>query len=508
MNIQKQINQLISYAYMHLSLNKLDQNYAINKIRHILHVDDFTYEHIPWQNIEPKTIHSILEPLLDYAVNKGIISNTIDERDALDTQIMDAVTPMPKDVSKTFDALKQKGIKEATNFFYAFSKATNYIRTDRIVKDEKWQTKTKYGTMDITINLSKPEKDPKSILLAATTQSSSYPPCLLCKEHVGNYASANQPPRNTHRVIDIELNNEPWFFQYSPYLYYNEHCIVIKEEHVPMTITKDTFVRILEFAYNFKHYFIGSNADLPIVGGSILSHEHFQGGSHTFGIDNADIIKTIAYKNIEIDILKWPLTTLRLKQTYDETKTTKEQVKNLADIAAHILKTWQNHNDPENNIVSHTNNTPHNTITPIARFNNSTNHMELNLVLRNNTVSPEHSDGIYHPHKHLHHLKKENIGLIEVMGLAVLPGRLKAELNIVKEAVLASDTTILDKHALDKHIPWALSIIKNHNVTAQNINTIIQTEIGNKFEEILECCGVYKQTPQGNAGIERFLEKL
>ena len=370
-----------------------------------------------------------------------------------------------------------------------------------MAKNLSWKAKTKYGNLDITINLSKPEKDPKAIAMAKSLPSSNYPKCLLCQENVGYAGTLNHPARQNHRIIPLELTKEEWFLQYSPYVYYNEHCIVLKGAHEPMKISRLTFERLLEFVSQFKHYFLGSNADLPIVGGSILTHDHFQGGAYEFAMETAPILKTLNvlnYEDVEVGFVNWPLSVLRLKGE------SRERLVELGDI---ILNAWREYSDEALGIFASTNGTPHNTITPIARFKNGK--YELDLVLRNNRTSDEHPDGIYHPHAHLHHLKKENIGLIEVMGLAVLPGRLKDELEIVKQALVARDSKILEESGLEKHLPWLNEMLGRYeSVSTDEAMSIVETEVGQKFVEILECCGVYKLTDEGLEGIQRFINSI
>ena len=370
-----------------------------------------------------------------------------------------------------------------------------------MAKNLSWKAKTKYGNLDITINLSKPEKDPKAIAMAKSLPSSNYPKCLLCQENVGYAGTLNHPARQNHRIIPLELTKEEWFLQYSPYVYYNEHCIVLKGAHEPMKISRLTFERLLEFVSQFKHYFLGSNADLPIVGGSILTHDHFQGGAYEFAMETAPILKTLNvlnYEDVEVGFVNWPLSVLRLKGE------SRERLVELGDI---ILNAWREYSDEALGIFASTNGTPHNTITPIARFKNGK--YELDLVLRNNRTSDEHPDGIYHPHAHLHHLKKENIGLIEVMGLAVLPGRLKDELEIVKQALVARDSKMLEESGLEKHLPWLNEMLGRYeSVSTDEAMSIVETEVGQKFVEILECCGVYKLTDEGLEGIQRFINSI
>ena len=389
--------------------------------------------------------------------------------------------------------------KEATNYYYHLSQATNYIRKDRIAKDEKWATNTDYGAIDITINLSKPEKDPRDIAKAGQTKSSGYPACLLCKENEGFSGNYNHPARQNHRIIPLTLDGESYYLQYSPYVYYNEHCIIFNKEHIPMKIDRATFKKLLEFVKNFPHYTAGSNADLPIVGGSILSHDHFQGGNYTFAMAKAPYEKTFSlnsWPNLTAGIVKWPLSVIRLKGT---------SIDEISDAAEHILMKWKTYSDESAFIFSKTNNTPHNTITPIARMADSL--YELDLVLRNNITTEEHPMGVYHPHSQYHHIKKENIGLIEVMGLAVLPARLKKEMQDLEKAILAGED-LRNNPALSKHADWAEKWIQKNDISEETIHQIIQDEIGKVFTKVLECAGVYKCTKDGRIAFSRFIESL
>jgi len=501
LSISKSINELLSYALFHKLIPHPDVDFVANQLLDLLQVDAFEFEEVSTK----KNIDEILASVLDYAVAKGLIENdTVDERDLFDTKIMGYLTPRPMEVTCKFINYHYFHTpREATDYFYGVSRASNYIRTERIKKDKQWQVDTPYGRFDLTINLAKPEKDPKTIAMAKSMPSSGYPKCVLCKENVGYAGHLGHPARQNHRIAPLMLDEETWYLQYSPYVYYNEHCIVFSEEHRPMSITRETFVRILEFIDQFTHYFAGSNADLPIVGGSILSHDHFQGGAYTFAMDNAEVLQTFKitdYSDIEVELLKWPLTTLRLKGI-DKTR--------LADLGTHILKKWREYSDESLGIRAYTKDTPHNTITPIARFKDT--YFELDLVLRNNRTSEEYPDGIFHPHTQYHHLKKENIGLIEVMGLAILPGRLVEELETLKEALIKNDSDILRQAGLEKHESWFNDLIgqeKIKDMTLAEINQLIEKSIGLKFAEILACCGVYKLDEAGLTGIERFAASL
>ncbi len=500
MDINYEINRLIQFGLAHHMIEEADVLYAANKIIDLLKVPSFEYESVEGEDLEnPSTI---LEGILDYAVKQGVLEcDSIDHRDLFDTKIMDCLMPRPSEVVKTFESYYAKDPKEATRYYYDLSKASNYIRLSRVAKNVSWKTTTKYGDLDITINLSKPEKDPKAIALAKSLTSFNYPKCLLCQENVGYAGTLNHPARQNHRIIPLELTDESWFLQYSPYVYYNEHCIVLKGDHEPMQISRLTFERLLQFVSQFKHYFLGSNADLPIVGGSILTHDHFQGGAYEFAMEQAPILKTLNvlnYQDVEVGFVQWPLSVLRLRG---------EDRDRLVELGDLILTAWRTYSDEALGIFSHTDGVPHNTITPIARFKDGK--YELDLVLRNNRTSDEHPDGIYHPHAHLHHLKKENIGLIEVMGLAVLPGRLLHELDVVKQALVRRDPNVLVAAGLEKHLPWLKEMLAAYaSVTAEEAMDLIHDEVGQKFVEILECCGVYKLTDEGLDGVQRFINHI
>lgn len=500
MSINYEINRLISFGLQHEMIEGSDVRYVANKIIDILKISSFEYEVVEINEMENPS--EILETILDYAAERGVLEcDSIDHRDLLDTKIMDCLMPRPSEVIKSFNELYAQNPKEATKYYYDLSKASNYIRLSRVQKNLNWKTSTDYGDLDITINLSKPEKDPKAIAMAKSLPSSNYPKCLLCKENVGYAGTLNHPARQNHRIIPLTLTNEEWFLQYSPYVYYNEHCIILKGEHEPMQISALTFERLLQFVGQYQHYFIGSNADLPIVGGSILTHDHFQGGAYEFAMETASILQTFSilnYTDVEVGFVNWPLSVLRLKST-DQSR--------LVELGDIILQQWRQYSDESLGIHSHTGDTPHNTITPIARYKNGK--YELDLVLRNNRTSDEHPDGIYHPHAHLHHLKKENIGLIEVMGLAVLPGRLKEELEVVKEAFVKRDIAVLVEAGLEKHVPWLEEMLSHYTIVkADEAMAIIEEEVGLKFVEILECCGVYKLTDDGLEGVKRFINAI
>lgn len=497
MAIQTDINRLINYGIKCGLIKQDDVDDVANKLLDLLQVNCFSYVKLTEVNEE---VSEILSSISDYAVStKLLIGDTVDERDLFDTKVMGYLMPRPSEVNAKFKSLYQVQPEQATDYFYQLSQASNYIRTARIKKDKQWKVKTRYGEIDLTINLSKPEKNPKTIALAKSIPSSGYPKCVLCKENVGFAGNLNHPARQNHRVVPVTLNNEAWYLQYSPYVYYNEHCIVLKGEHEPMEISRLTFERILAFVDQFNHYFVGSNADLPIVGGSILTHDHFQGGAYQFAMDNAKVLCSFEiprFEKINVQLLNWPLTTLRLKG--------KERVQ-LTDLAEHILNVWRDYSDSSYGIYAQTDQTPHNTITPIARFRDG--YYELDLVLRNNRTSDEHPEGIFHPHQQYHHLKKENIGLIEVMGLAVLPGRLILEIETLKRALVMCDVHILTEAGLDKHALWFHELTdRSLDLSEEEIEELIRQDMGLKFAEILECCGVYKLDEAGLASFHRFME--
>ena len=499
MTIRCEINKLIQFGLNQGLIDELDIDYVGNKIIDLLELKEFSYEPVA-VNLEYP--YEILENILDNAVKDGVFEyDNVDYRDLLDTKLMDCLMPRPSEVVQKFNQLYKNEPKQATDYYYHLSQISNYIRTSRVEKNKNWKVETTYWILDLTINLSKPEKDPKMIAMAKQLPNSNYPKCLLCKENVGYSGTINHPARQNHRIIPVNLCDEEWYLQYSPYVYYNEHCIMLKKEHEPMKISRLTFERLLGFVEQYKHYFVGSNADLPIVGGSILTHDHFQGGAYVFAMENAIPLKTFSipkFEEVKVEFLKWPLSVLRLKGKKQES---------LIELADHILETWRQYSDESLGIHAYTKNIPHHTITPIARFKNG--RYELDLVLRDNQTSDEHPDGIYHSHAHLHHLKKENIGLIEVMGLAVLPGRLKDELEVVKEALMKREVSVLKMHKLEKHEPWLKELLNRYEqVTEREVKNILEREVGLKFIEILECCGVYKLNQEGMAGIERFIALL
>ena len=489
------IKDLVGYALRTGLIDEYDRPWAVNELLKAMGMD-------AWE--EPAETHErpledILKELLDDAAARGRIEDDTTNRDLFDTELMGRLTPRPSQVISEFRRRYQADPKDATDWFYRFSQDTDYIRRYRIARDVKWKAATPYGELDITINLSKPEKDPKAIAAAKAAPQTSYPKCQLCRENEGYAGRLNHPARQNHRIIPITINQEDWFLQYSPYVYYNEHCIVLNGHHTPMKIDKATFRKLLDFVKQFPHYFVGSNADLPIVGGSILTHEHFQGGHYTFAVTKAPIESPYAfagYKDIEAGIVKWPMSVLRLRG---------DEPARICDLADKVLQAWRGYTDPDAFIYAKTDGTPHNTITPIARFRNGK--YELDLVLRNNITTPACPDGLYHPHPEYHHIKKENIGLIEVMGLAVLPARLKTELELLRDALLHG-TDIAADERIAKHKDWAMEIAAKNALTAENCMDILQQEVGKVFAAILEQCGVFDRNEAGKAQFLRFLSSI
>ena len=489
MEINYYISALIQYGLCKKLFEPCDRTYIANRIIEILKLDEFQPE-----ETRPLPLEDILKGLLGNAVGRGICGDDITSRDLFDTKLMGALTPAPREVRRHFAALYSENPETATDWFYRFSQDTDYIRRYRIQKDMRWMTVTDYGTLDVTINLSKPEKDPKAIAAAKAAPQSGYPKCQLCTENEGYAGRMNHPARQNHRIIPITIAGADWFLQYSPYVYYNEHCIVFNSEHVPMVIDRSTFEKLLDFVELFPHYFVGSNADLPIVGGSILSHEHFQGGHSCFPMERAAIEKELrfdGFDDIKAGIVKWPMSVIRLNSTDKE---------RLVELADKILCCWRGYTDRTAFIFAQTGDTPHNTITPIARSRDG--NYELDLVLRNNITTEEHPLGVYHPHAELHHIKKENIGLIEVMGLAVLPARLKKELAELEEVILNGEEPIGD---LEKHAEWLADLRTRYTFTAENVSNILKIEVGKVFAKVLEHAGVYKRSEDGQAAFERFI---
>ena len=544
------IFELVSYGKNKGLIDTADEVYTTNKLLELFQIDEYKLDNSSdTQNVNQqddnnqnvRELHFILEDMMDYAIENGIMENdTITYRDLFDTKIMGLITPPPSVVRAKFNELlngdsgsNSADAKRATEFYYDFSKATNYIRADRIAKDEKWITSTEFGDLDITINLSKPEKDPRDIAAAGKAKKSGYPACLLCMENEGYAGHFSHPARQNHRIIPITLDGEEYFLQYSPYVYYNEHCIIFNKKHIPMKINKSTMKKLLSFVEMFPHYTAGSNADLPIVGGSILSHDHFQGGGYEFPMVRAPYEKEFSvngYDDVKAGIIKWPMSTIRLQG---------DDINRIVELADHILGSWRKYTDKDAFIFAETGGEPHNTITPIARkrqagnpnnkFDASKDVFELDLVLRNNITTDENPLGVYHPHAEYHHIKKENIGLIEVMGLAVLPARLKKEMASLQEAIL-NGTNLYSDESLVSHIEWAMNFlpkygyeVKTDNSTtaivtklpegskeeiAISLHNIIKDEIGFVFAGVLQDAGVYKRTTEGELAFMRFVDSL
>ncbi|RGX05470.1 UDP-glucose--hexose-1-phosphate uridylyltransferase [Paraclostridium sordellii] len=499
MSIYTDFERLINYGLKHELFLEEDKIYIRNSLIELFNIDEYI---VPTEVLGDDNLEDIMNNLLDYAYEKNILeSNTSVYRDLLDTKIMSLLIPRPSEVTKEFNKRYKKDKVSATDYLYNLSKSCDYVRTNRIAQNINWKTNTEYGDIDITINLSKPEKDPKAIAKARELKTSSYPTCLLCKENVGYRGRLNHPARQNLRIIPLNLNKSKFYLQYSPYSYYNEHCIIFSDKHEPMTISKNTFDRNLDFLEQFPHYFIGSNADLPIVGGSILSHEHYQGGRYEFAMDRAkDILKIDlkGYEDVNISMIKWPLSVVRLNSNNRE---------KLSILASYILNHWKGYTDAVVNIHSHTENTLHNTITPIARRKGE--NFELDLVLRNNKTSEEHPDGIFHPHKELHHIKKENIGLIEVLGLAVLPARLKEELEIIKKCLLKEKNEEYILKNLNLHLEWFNYLKKKYgDFNKKTIDDILKDEVGLIFKKVLEDCGVFKFDEEGLKARNRYIQNL
>ncbi len=500
--LYENIKKLVEYGIRTGLTPECERIYTINLLLEMFHED--SYEDVEAEEIvideEGCGLEQVLAELLDEAVKRGIIEDSIGYRDLFDTKIMNCLMPRPAQVQKEFWEHYGHSPEEATEFYYKFSRDSDYIRRYRVKKDMKWKVDSPYGEIDITINLSKPEKDPKAIAAAKNAKNSSYPKCQLCMENEGYAGRLDHPARENHRIIPITINGGKWGFQYSPYVYYNEHCIVFNGEHIPMKIDRAAFTKLFDFVKQFPHYFLGSNADLPIVGGSILSHDHFQGGHYTFAMAKAPMEKAVTipgYEDVEAGIVKWPLSVLRIRHK-DE--------KRLIDLADHILGVWRDYTDEAAFIYAETDGEPHNTITPIARKVGDI--YELDLTLRNNITTEEHPLGVYHPHAQYHNIKKENIGLIEVMGLAVLPARLKEELEILAD-YLVEGKDIRSNEKIEKHVAWTEAFLpKYENITRENVMDILKEEVGQTFVHVLEDAGVYKCTEEGRKAFMRFVEKL
>ena len=491
------IKKLVQYGISTGLTPESERVYTTNLLLDVMKEDN--YEDVPC-DLENINLEDVLAELLDEAVKRGIIGDSITYRDLLDTKLMNFLMPRPSQVQAEFWDKYKISPEAATDYYYKLSQDSDYIRRYRIKKDRKWTVDTEYGTLDITINLSKPEKDPKAIAAAGKAKSVSYPKCQLCMENEGYAGRTNHPARENHRIIPITIQGKKWGFQYSPYVYYNEHCIVFNGEHVPMKIDRTAFAKLFDFIKLFPHYFLGSNADLPIVGGSILSHDHFQGGNYTFAMAKAPVIEQFqvkGYEDVAAGIVKWPLSVIRLQSRDSE---------RIIDLAEHILGKWRGYTDKDAFIFAETDGTPHNTITPIARKHGDL--FELDLTLRNNITTEEHPLGVFHPHSKLHHIKKENIGLIEVMGLAVLPARLKGEMELLRQYILEGKD-IRSNEQIAKHADWADEFLPAYtNISADNINHILEQEIGKVFCQVLEDAGVYKNTEEGRKAFRRFLETL
>ena len=496
-DIQHEISRLLHFARQKGLIAPEDEVYAANRLLDVLYVEDYVPEEVD-ETLE--TAAPILECMLDYAAEKGLIEGTTDERDLFDTRIMDCVMPRPSEVVHEFHTRYETSPREATDYYYALSIASNYIRKARIDKNIAWKTATEFGDLDVTINLSKPEKDPRDIAKAKLAKAAGYPKCLLCRENEGYAGRVNHPARETHRLIPLDLAGHPWFLQYSPYTYYNEHCIVLNNDHVPMVISRETFENLTAFLEIFPHYFAGSNADLPIVGGSILSHDHYQGGRYTFAMERAAVEQEYRFANypqVRAGRVKWPMSTLRL---------TSSDKGALIDLATAILAAWRTYSDASADILAETD-APHNTITPIARRRGAD--YEFDLVFRNNRTTAEHPLGLFHPHAEVHHIKKENIGLIEVLGLAILPARLKSEMEQIRAELLRGAADIARIADIEKHADWYRSVRAAHTtVTEGNVDGILRDEIGKVFLEVLTHAGVFKRDAAGMAAFDRWIESI
>ena len=495
--ISTAIQQLVNYGLDTGLILPDDEIYIRNQLLMTMGLDEFTE---PEGEVCYTDLEGILSTLVEDAVARGVCPDSPTARDLFDTKLMGVLTPRPSIVRANFEEkYEEEGPQAATDWFYTFCQDTDYIRRYRIARDVKWVTPTEFGDLDITINLSKPEKDPRAIAAARSAAQTSYPKCQLCRENEGYAGRLDHPARQNHRIIPVTIDGQDWFFQYSPYVYYNEHCIVFNGKHVPMKIDRSAFRKLLDFVIQFPHYFVGSNADLPIVGGSILSHDHFQGGRYTFAMEKAPVEETVTfpgYEDVEAGIVRWPMSVIRIRCADD---------KRLVDLAEKILTAWRGYSDPDAFIFAETDGEPHNTITPIARKRDGK--YELDLVLRNNITTEEFPLGVFHPHQELHHIKKENIGLIEVMGLAVLPSRLKNELKELADA-LVSGADLRANETLEKHADWAEELKTRYTFTADNVEGILQDEVGKVFARVLQDAGVYKCTPEGRAAFRKFIASV
>lgn len=494
--LSENIKRLVQYGIDAGLTPECERIYTTNLLLELFHEDDYEEVEVNGE----KELEEILGELLDEACSRGIIENSVVYRDLFDTKMMNCLMPRPAQVQETFWKKYEESPEAATDYYYKLSQDSDYIRRYRVKKDWKWTVDSPYGEIDITINLSKPEKDPKAIAAAKNAKASSYPKCLLCVENEGYAGRVNHPARENHRIMPITVNDSAWGFQYSPYVYYNEHCIVFNGKHTPMKIEKETFMKLFDFVKLFPHYFLGSNADLPIVGGSILSHDHFQGGHYTFAMAKAPIEKHFevkGFEDVESGIVKWPLSVIRLRSK-DE--------KRLIELGTHILNAWRGYTDEEAFVFAETDGEPHNTITPIARKVGEI--YELDLTLRNNITTEEHPLGLYHPHAEYHNIKKENIGLIEVMGLAVLPSRLKQELETLAEYIVEGKD-ISENEMIEKHTKWVEKFLTKYDtITKENVMDILKEEVGIVFTKVLEDAGVYKCTEEGRTAFARFLNTL
>ena len=497
--LYENIKKLVEYGIQTGLTPESERIYTTNLLLEVFHEDNYEDIDLDTSSVTEE-LELILKDLLDEAVTRGLITDSIVYRDLFDTKLMNCLLPRPAQVHEEFNRQYEKSPEDATRYYYKFSQDSDYIRRYRVKKDMKWKIASPYGEIDITVNLSKPEKDPKAIAAAKNAKAGSYPKCQLCMENEGYAGRADHPARENHRIIPVTINDSAWGFQYSPYVYYNEHCIVFNGQHTPMKIDRAAFTKLFDFVKLFPHYFLGSNADLPIVGGSILSHDHFQGGHYTFAMAKAPIEKTVTipgYEDVEAGIVKWPLSVLRIRHK-DE--------KRLIDLAEHVLNQWRTYTDEEVFVFAETDGEPHNTITPIARKTGDT--YELDLTLRNNITTEEHPLGVYHPHAQYHHIKKENIGLIEVMGLAVLPSRLKKELELLAEYIVEKKD-IRSNSDIEKHADWVEQFLPEYDsITKENIMEILKKEVGDVFVHVLEDAGVYKCTPEGREAFMRFIQKL
>ncbi len=495
-NVSAKIKQLVEYALEKGLICEEDRLYMTNSLMSALKVG----EYVEPGDVEKQPLEDILAALCDYAAENGLLeNNSVVYRDLFDTKLMGVLTPRPSEVIRNFKELYSESPVKATDYFYALCRNSDYIRTYRVAKDLKWKYEGKYGELDITVNLSKPEKDPKAIAAAKLLPQSGYPKCLLCPQNEGFEGNAGRPARQTLRLIPTTLAGKQWYMQYSPYVYYNEHCIVLSKEHTPMKIERGTFERLLDFVEQYPHYFLGSNADLPIVGGSILSHDHTQGGHYTFAMAKAPIdteIKFECYDDVEAGIVNWPMSVIRLRSANKNS---------LVELADKILKAWRGYTDEAAFVFAETDGEPHNTITPIARTRDGK--LELDLVLRNNITTEEHPLGVYHPHADVHNIKKENIGLIEVMGLAVLPARLRDEIALMCKAI-AEGKDFGEEESIAKHKEWFCKFKDNYEFTAENTEEILKKEIGRTFERVLEDAGVYKCTVEGHEAFLRFIATI